>query len=384
MNSDITCTNRQSRVPHSSWRPAFALLVGILTAAQPLGAQQTSSVNVLRGTPAEAIHTDLLGRAESGFGGAVIIEKDGELVLSAGYGWANREQRHPFTTTTIAQIGSLSKQFTAMAVIDLEQRGQLEFSDSLGAFLEGVPTAARAITVHQLLTHTSGLPEYCGEDFAPATRAEFLARCLSQPLQHPPGTRFAYSNPGYSVLAAIVELVSGSTLEEYLAEHLFAPLGLPHTGYLFPGLPRSRFAVGYTMAAPQEIVSERIAALDGAYWNLKGNGGMQASAEDIYAWYRAFSHGPVITDSMRAVAFRPYAQRDSTVSYGYGWFVRSLPDGRVAQVSHTGSDGVFMSVFVWRPVDRLFLYVVGNNGGNPPVEIARAILRAFAPNREGS
>ena len=98
----------------------------------------------------------------------------------------------------------------------------------------------------------------------------------------------------------------------------------------------------------------------------------------MYRWYRALSGAaPGIADSLRAVVLRPYVARDSTVSYGYGWFVRTLPDGRIDQVSHTGGDGVFLSVFVWRPRERLFYYLVGNGGSDVPVQVAREIPRTF-------
>jgi CubicO group peptidase (beta-lactamase class C family) len=166
------------------------------------------------------------------------------LLLEAGYGMANRKRRIPFTSSTIAQIGSLTKQFTATAILDLVDRKRLRMSDSLGGIFAHVAGQARGITIEMLLMHTSGLAGTCGMDFQPFSKRELLSTCLSRPLIHTPGQVFKYSNLGYSVLGAVVEQLSGAPLESYLKTRFFSPLHIARIGYHFPALPRDSFAVG--------------------------------------------------------------------------------------------------------------------------------------------
>lgn len=332
-------------------------------------------VEVKRGRLAETIHAELSRRVADGLGCAVIVEQDGAVVLESGYGWADRERRLPFKVSTIAQVGSLTKQFTAAAVADLSEAGKLSLSDPISKHLAEVPDRAARITIEQLLTHTSGLPESCGKDFDRVSRQQIVRDCLARVDIQAAGT-FRYSNLGYSLLGAVVETVSGSPLEVYLARRFFEPLGMKRTGYSFPGVPPDEFASGYSGATRIPPISVRIGQLAGNFWNLKGNGGMQASASDMYTWHRALAGGPVVSDAVRRDLMTLHVRRDSEVGYGYGWFIRSDDEGRVVQASHTGSDGVFFAAFVWRPLDRVFYYLVSNNGEKAGAEIASMMLRA--------
>lgn len=359
--------------------PTRFLAVAALLIVAPLVKAEIvapAHVDVKRGPVADAIHADIARRVPEGFAGAIIIEKEGVLVLKAGYGWANRQRHIPFTTSTIAQVGSLTKQFTATAIVDLSLQGKLDVTDPLSRHLAGVPARAAGITIHELLTHTAGLPDNCGGDFDRMTRDELITGCLAR-VELLPGSKFAYSNLGYSLLAAVVESVSGMALEDYLARRFFKRLGLNRTGYFFNSKLLDRLAFGYAGSRPQPPISDRLVSLKPAFWNLKGNGGMQASGDDMYSWFRALAQGPVIGSSMRRTLMAPHARRDDEVAYGYGWFVRSRPGGEVEQVSHTGGDGVFFAAFVWRPKDRIFFYLVSNNGNDTGAGIASAVLKTL-------
>lgn len=333
--------------------------------------QDPVRVDVKIGRAAELIDAELLRRSKDGLGCAIIVEKDGVVVLKAGYGWANRDGRVPFSTSTIAQVGSLTKQFTAAAIVDLTLKKKLSLNDAFAKYVSGVPQPAKAITIHQLLTHTAGLPENCGGDFERLTRSEMISQCLVKVSS--PG-KFLYSNLGYSLLAAVIESVTHKTLENYLAEHFFAPLKMQSTGYFFSKALHGRLAVGYTSMGTNPPISDTLMVMGDSFWNLKGNGGIQASVDDMYVWYGAFTRGPIITSSMRKMLTTPYVTREDGAKYGYGWFIRTSDDGQVAQVSHSGSDGVFLAVFVWRPLEKSFYYFVTNNRDKGGAEAARAIL----------
>jgi CubicO group peptidase (beta-lactamase class C family) len=327
--------------------------------------------------PIATLNEDLTQRAADGFGGAIIIEIDNATVLKEGYGWAERAQHRPFIPTTIAQIGSLTKQFTATAMVDLACRGELKVADTISRYLPRVPAAATGITLHQLLTHTAGLPEEIGDDFDRVSRDDIITRGLSR-LDSAATGAFAYSNLGYSLLAAVIEIVAGRPLEEYLAERFFTPLEMTRTGTFFDESLRDAMAYGTTDAGTQPPISDRIRAIAPDYWNLKGNGGLQSTVEDMATWYHALAYGPIIDDAMHELLLAPHVWRGTphaNVAYGYGWFIRTGAGGALEQVSHTGSDGICYAAFVWRPIDRIFTYMVTNTGEKAGAEVASMVLR---------
>jgi CubicO group peptidase (beta-lactamase class C family) len=340
-------------------------------------AQEPARVDLKIGRAAERIDSELARLSKDGLGCAIIAERNGTVILKAGYGWANRAEQIPFSTSTIAQVGSLTKQFTAAAIVDLSFKKKLRFSDPISKYLPAVPDPAKAITIHQLLTHTAGITRDCGGDFDRLSRSEMISRCLAK--VNPPG-RFLYSNLGYSVLAAVVESLTHQSLDSYLAQRFFKPLKMNSSGYFFPKEFHTRLAVGYTAMGMNPPISDTLASMGDSFWNLKGNGGIQASVDDMYIWYRAFTRDQIITTAMRDVLIKPYVARDDGAKYGYGWFIRTDDNGQVIQVSHTGSDNVFLSVFVWRPLDKSFYYFVTNNRDKGGADVARKILEILKDN----
>jgi CubicO group peptidase (beta-lactamase class C family) len=345
------------------------------------------TVETLRGPIAAQADQLLTGAAADGFGGAAIIEIDGELVLAGGYGWADREARRAFTIDTIAQIGSITKPFTAAAIADLERRGLVSLDQPAGRYLPGGSAPGAAVTLRDLLSHRSGMREYCGGDFDRRSAAEVRSVCMALPLDQriSPADGSAYSNVGYSVLGAIVEQVSGQSLEAYVASRILAPAGIREDGYGLGAGQRSRLAAGYDGGARKEPISQRIAAMDGDYWNLKGNGGMQMSARAMYRWHQALSCRADIDGGLRERLTHPIVEPagdleqggGTLVSYGYGWAFRTTPDGTPFKLAHGGSDGVFLAVYYWRPYDRAFLYVVSNTGeeaARPTIVALRRLL----------
>lgn len=351
-----------------------ASAVPTLTAA---AAQPPVTMEIRDGPLAATVDGEFREALTKGTSGAIVLEANGRIVLKAGYGFANRETHTPFAPQTIAQIGSITKQFTSMALIDLWHRGKIDFSRPAKAYLPATPEPAASVTLDQLLLHTTGMPDECGDDFDRVGKKDFLTKCASRPLAFKPGSQFRYSNAEYSLLAMIVEKVSGEPLAKYLAEHFFLPLGMAHTGYAFPGVSRAQFASGYLDGKVQGPIDQRIAALHGDDWNLKGNGGMQSTLDDMDRWYHALSDANGLPEAMRKTALAPRFRRVDMpdLMEGYGWAIRVYPDGSVAQISHSGSDGVFFSYFCWRPKDRTFWYLVGNAGEKPTVALVKTVLK---------
>jgi len=351
--------------------------VRILTLIAVLSLLSWSAAAVPEDTGSEiaaAIDSVLREASRDGSGYAIVVEIDGNVMLSSGYGYADRGNSIPFKTTTVAQIGSLSKQFAATAILQLAEEGAVDLDKPIGSYIPGLITAAADITIKQLLTHSSGLPEYCGDDFERVSRDGFVRACLSSPLQFEPGTGTAYSNAGYSAIAAIVEFSTGRSFEDYLLESVLRPNGLASTDHIFSGDHDLEFALGYLDGREVDNIADRVRALGDEWWNLKGNGGMQASSLDMYAWYKVLNGAGTLADSVRSELIVPHSPWVDGVAEGYGWYFRSDDNGRVRQMSHSGSDGVFFSYY-WHRMDKnVFMYFVGNGGEEPTKSTLRRIL----------
>ncbi len=277
-----------------------------------------------------------------GFSGSVLVARAGKLVLDKGYGWADEAAGEPYTADTIFDIASVSKQFTAAAIVALETAGKLRVEDTLARFFPGVPADKAGITLHQLLTHTSGLPDVLGPEYEPVSRGEMLRRAFAAKLVLPPGKRFRYSNAGYSLLAAVAEIVSGRPLGELMRDKLFLPAGMHHTGFYLSSGDRRRLAHGTTLEGPWGTPLDHPWAADGPWWNLRGNGGVLSTTGDLYRWHLALAGDRVLPRAEREKLITPYVAegRHTPSHYAYGWSIASAPDGtRVA--SHTGGNGVF-------------------------------------------
>src|ERR1035437_7090407 len=183
------------------------------------------SVDILDGALARQIDEELIQASAKGFGGAVIVEMQGKLVLKAGYGFADREAQVPFTVETIAQIGSITKPLRALAVLGLADKGKLELAATARSYLPRGAEPAASAPLHRLLTHHAGLADSCGEDFDRVSKAHLLPRCMAKPLAYRPGKEH-YSNMGYSIPAAVVKRGSGNPGEAFLPPHVFEPLGM--------------------------------------------------------------------------------------------------------------------------------------------------------------
>ncbi|MGW3769568.1 serine hydrolase domain-containing protein [Actinomadura verrucosospora] len=279
-----------------------------------------------------------------GPGGTVVAARGAELAHCKGFGLADRAAGTPATCDTVYDVMSITKQFTAAAIMKLETMGKLRTTDRISTILGPVPADKRGITLHHLLTHTAGLAEGLGDDYERVSRDEMLSKALKSKLVSRPGAEFHYSNTGFSVLAAIVEKVSGTSYERFLATHLFAPAGMTHTGYVLPKFSRAEVAVEYDEnGVSQGRPSDHPWASDGPYWYLRGNGGMLSTGRDMFKWHRALLGDTILSAAAKAKMFEPHARIPGTeAAYGYGWGVLHTKDGRVAW-HNGGNDWSFAS-----------------------------------------
>jgi CubicO group peptidase (beta-lactamase class C family) len=288
---------------------------------------------------------EFLTRAQSfGFSGSILVARHGQVLLAKGYGWADRDRGNRYSRETVFPIGSITKQFTAAAILKLEMGRRLNTSDPISKYLPGVPVDKSVITIHQLLTHTSGLQSDFGQDYDIVTRDELLRKVLASKLSSEPGKEFAYSNAGYGLLAAIVEIVSGVPYERFLHDNFFVPTAMAHTGGSIPTWDRSRIVHGYVDGKDVGTSLDKMSASAGPFWNLVGNGGLLSTLDDLNRWDRALKGTITLSNKAKQELFTLYVSHtdESDKGYAYGWYVSSTPLHR-RLISHTGGDGVFFA-----------------------------------------
>ena len=283
-----------------------------------------------------------LKRATSnGFAGAVLVVKDGQVILSKGYGMANRERKIPVTLDTVFDIGSLVKQFTAAAILKLEMKGKLRVTDPISKYFKNVPPDKATMTIHHLLTHTAGFDAAIGNDYEVISRDEYIKRALNTKLLSAPGEKYKYSNVGYSLLGAIVEMRSGQDYEQYVYNNLFKPAGMSQTGYRIPKWNPDAIAHNYVGNTDWGTGLSKRWAADGPYWNLRANGGMLFTIGDMYKWMQALAGERVLPKKVKEKYFTPYVKTPSPPGlewfYGYGWRIEKTP--RNTKVIWHGGDG---------------------------------------------
>lgn len=309
-----------------------------------------------------------------GYSGAALVARRGEIILDRGYGLADRARGVPFTADTLFDIASISKPFTAAAVLRLEMQGKLKVEDPLGRFFPSAPADKAAITLHQLLTHTSGLPESVGPEYEALAREAFLRRVFAARLRHRAGGRFLYSNAGYAVLAAVVEVVSGRPFGQFLHDEVFAPAGMRHSGYLPQAGDRERVAHGYTRDGDWGTPLDHPRAPDGPWWNLRGNGGVLTTTGDLYRWDVALQGDGVLSAAEREKFQRGYVAegRGQQPRYAYGWSVSTSLSAK-RELSHVGSNEVFQSAYRRFPEDGIVIAVASNAAEYSAIAIADQI-----------
>jgi CubicO group peptidase (beta-lactamase class C family) len=339
--------------------PVFvAFVLGLCRIA---GATAPADLDKVEGPLGRKLDEDMKKRAESGFSGALLVAKGGNVVIAKGYGLANREKQIPFTSRTVFDIGSLTKQFTGAAIAKLESQGKLSAEDKLGKYFRNVPEDKSQITLFHLLTHSAGLEGDFGGDYEPATREWIVEMALRSKLLFSPGRGHRYANSGFSLLAAVIEQVTGQTYEAYLREQLWLPAAMKNTGYLLPKWDPDTVAHGYKRSTDWGTPLDKNWAEDGPYWNLRGNGGVLSTVGDLYRWHKALLGDQVLSKEAKAKMFSRKVEMgpDADSWYSYGWVLTDSPR-RTRVTSHNGSNGVFYSEFI-RYVDEDIVYIAASN-----------------------
>ncbi len=296
------------------------------------------------------------------FTGSVLVAEGGKVIYKKGFGLADREWNIPNKPDTKFRLGSITKQFTSMLILQLVEQGKIDLEGKLSDYLPFYrkDTGSR-VTIHHLLTHSSGIPSYTSipnffQDISrdPYPVEEFVKKYCSGDLEFEPGSRFLYNNSGYFLLGAIIEKTTGQTYEEVLKEKIFAPLGMNNSGYdrHDPIIPNRAAGYSFTfdgcLNAPYLDMSLPYAA-----------GSLYSTAEDLYLWDQALYTEKLLSAEKKELLFTPHIQ-----GYGYGWGIRekSLPDSeeKLTSISHGGGINGF-NTWIERIVGDKHLIVLLNN-----------------------
>lgn len=300
-------------------------------------------------------------------GASLLVIRDGRAVVRRGYGLANLEERTPATPATNYRLASITKQFTAAAVLELVREGRVGLDDAIRTHLPSLPEAARGVTIRHLLTHTSGLVDYEDLIAEGTTRqlrdADVLRLLETQNTTYfAPGSDYRYSNSGYGLLALLVERLSGMSFAAFLRERIFAPLGMQHTVAHEEGVSTiTNRAFGYSEKNGAWVRTDQ--SLTSA---VLGDGGVYSSIDDLAKWDAA------LYDERHRIAFEPATKTDDAdVEYGFGWRITG------DSVWHSGETIGFRNVLVRWPERRLTVILLTNRNAPEPRETALAIARLF-------
>jgi len=319
----------------------------------------------------------------NGFSGAILVIKEGELIINKGYGFANKDSKTLNNPNTIFDIGSNTKQFTSTAILKLVEQNKVSVTDSLSKFFKNLPIKKQSITIHQLLTHTAGFSESIGRDYSAfgklseISQKDFFEKLFASKLLSEPGEKYSYSNTGYSILGRIIELASGQSYEAFLNEHLFTPAGMLQTGCLLPKWNTKQMAHGYNRNIIETESTITLYQETGdVNWHLKGNGGINSTQNDMLLWYKALKSNIILSKESFKKLTTPYIPMNSkkTHSYGYGWIVNNSISNAL-RISHNGSNGTFSHTIIWYPQEDLYIAYATNANSSKVGSIAYVVAK---------
>ncbi|MFC0251588.1 serine hydrolase [Massilia consociata] len=298
-------------------------------------------------------------------GATVIVVHDGKTVLRKAYGIADTAQGVKMTPSMTLRLGSITKQFTAVGILMLLDEGKLSLDDDITKHLPDYPSKGQRITIEHLLTHTSGIPSYTGKPgymvnmAQDVTVAQMIDSFRNDPLEFEPGSQYRYNNSGYFLLGAIIEKLSGQPYAQFVAQRIFAPLGMKDTAY--EGFERSQ--------APRAAGHTRIEGGFGAAKPLSMSqpyaaGALVSTVDDLARWDAAIGAGRLLKPSSWERAFTSYRLKDGKATgYGYGWEVASVQGAKA--ISHGGGINGFSTYAMRLPEQKVYVAVLANSDSGP-------------------
>lgn len=309
-------------------------------------------------TKVDMIDKYLNRTTKDGFSGVALVAHKGKIIFAKGYGLANREKNLKFDKNSVFDIGSITKQFTGAAIMKLEMQGKLKTSDKMSKYLPGTPKHMQKVTLHHLLTHSAGLPGSIGDDDEVLNKKAFLKEIFKRKLKSSYG-KYSYSNVGYSLLAIVVEEISGMSYEQFLQKNIFKPAGMTQTGYTLPKWNNKNLVIGYKDKARWGTTNVECHYDQGVTYNLRGNGGIMSTVLDMHKWYEAIKNNTVLSKE----AIKKYIGKQIKSGggyYGYGWGTEAKPGREITW--HNGGNGFFDDFMGYYLKEDLMIMVACNYG----------------------
>ncbi|HWB09206.1 MAG TPA: serine hydrolase [Pirellulales bacterium] len=323
----------------------LALVIVAVCAARPVGAFDETPAKIEE-------YLSACVEAEQ-FNGSVLVARDNEQLVCRGFGLANFEHEIPNGPQTKFRLGSVTKQFTATAILILQDRGKLTVDDRISQYIDPSPDTWKDVTIHHLLSHTSGIPNFTNfPDYQPTMRlastpAKTIDRFREKPLEFVPGEKFAYSNSGYILLGAVIEKAAGKSYEAFLREAIFEPLGMNETGYDHnEEIVRGR-AAGYQRGA--DLANAEFIDMSLPY----AAGGLYSTVGDLHRWHEALSGGKLLSEKGMTAMFTPVKG-----DYAYGWNVQNRSGHLV--IGHGGGINGFATSILRIPDQKICVIVLSN------------------------
>jgi CubicO group peptidase (beta-lactamase class C family) len=298
------------------------------------------------------------------FMGSALVARDGKVLFSKGYGFANLEWQVPNSPTTKFRLGSITKQFTAACILLLEERGKLKVDDPVKKYMPDAPAAWDKITLFNLLTHTSGIPnftsfpDYASTEAIPTTPEKLVARFRDKPLEFEPGEKWAYSNSGYVLLGYLIEKISQQSYSQFVQENIFTPLGMKDSGYDSNSAIILHRASGY--------VPGDKGATNAGYIDMSiplSAGGLYSTTEDLLLWEQGLMGGKLLSPASLQKMTTPFKN-----DYAFGLAVHTANGHKL--IEHGGGIEGFNTSLAYYPEDKLTVVVLANLNGQVPEAIA--------------
>ena len=301
----------------------------------------------------------------------ILVAKKGEIVYKKAFGSADIELNVPMKPDMVFKLGSITKQFTAIAILQLVEQGKLTLQDSLQKYIKDFPSKGHIITIENLLTHTSGIPDYMQLDYADknAERKDYdpqqvIDKFKMLPLEFEPGSMFKYSNSGYYLLGYIIEKISGKTFKTYLRENILTPLSLSNTYFDSSNIIIPNRVNGYR--------KEGLEYRNADYWSMTiaySAGELISNVEDLYKWHKGLYSYKILKKETLEKAITPYKLKDGTVTeYGYGWILKNVSG--IKSIEHGGAITGFRTNEMYFPTEDIFVAALFNCECSPKDELS--------------
>lgn len=340
-------------------------------------------VSYLNGQPLSKANAELFGKVDKLLadiyksdetGATALIARNGVIIYKNAFGMANLELNVPMQVDQVFRIGSISKQFTAVAILQLQEQGKLGLQDDIKKFIPDYPTHENSITVEQLLNHTSGIKSYTSmkewdeqvrrKDFTPAALVDYFK---DQPMDFPPGTKWEYNNSGYVLLGYIIEKVSGKTYPEYIVDNIFKPLGMKNS-YYGDHLPIIKNRVSGYEPAKDGVANADFLSMTQPY----AAGSLLSTVEDLFKWHHAVHSYKLVKKEILDKAFiSSKLVNGKPTNYGYGWFMGNLQGSPT--IEHGGGINGSLTNAIYLPKEDVFVTVFSNCTCKPPSDVSTEI-----------